>query len=56
MGVKWVLAFWHNGFNGAKDNRAKHPQQAKEVAASGLTLRQPQDLAGFVEDIFGERK
>ena len=32
------------------------PQQAKEVAASGLTLRQPQDLAGFVEDIFGERK
>jgi DNA repair protein RadA/Sms len=32
------------------------PQQAKEVAASGLTLRQSQDLAGFVEDIFGERK
>jgi len=31
------------------------PQQTKKVAASGLTLRQPQDLAGFVEDVFGER-
>jgi len=31
------------------------PQQAKQVAASGLTLQQPQDLAGFVQDIFGDR-
>jgi DNA repair protein RadA/Sms len=31
------------------------PQQTKKVAASGLTLRQPQDLAGFVEDVFGAR-
>lgn len=31
------------------------PQQTKQVAASGLTLRQPQDLAGFVEEVFGAR-
>ena len=31
------------------------PKQAKQVAASGLTLQQPQDLAGFVQDIFGDR-
>ncbi len=31
------------------------PQQTKKVAVAGLTLRQSQDLATFVEDIFGER-
>ena len=31
------------------------PQQTKKVAVAGLTLRQSQDLATFVADIFGER-
>ena len=31
------------------------PQQAKQVAASGLTMRQFPDLVAFVKDIFGDR-
>ncbi len=31
------------------------PQQKKNVAVGALNLRQPQDLAGFVKDVFGAR-
>ena len=31
------------------------PQQAKKVAVPGISLRQTQDLAGFVEELFGAR-
>ena len=31
------------------------PQQAKKAAVTGITLRQTQDLAGCVEELFGAR-
>ena len=31
------------------------PQAAKKLAAAGLEVRQMDDLAGFVEQVFGER-